>query len=97
MQLLRKEFHLHEKIIERQVVRPETVLPILGMGRLGKTTLSQMVFNYQRVTEHFNPKIWICVSEDFNEKRLIKAIVESIEETSLDEMNLSPLQKICLS
>ncbi|KAH0642786.1 hypothetical protein KY289_033760 [Solanum tuberosum] len=56
-------------------------------------TLAQMVFNDQRVIEHFHPKIWICVSEDFNEKRLIKEIVESIEEKSLGDMDLAPLQK----
>nr|Q7XA42.2 RecName: Full=Putative disease resistance protein RGA1; AltName: Full=RGA3-blb [Solanum bulbocastanum]AAP45163.2 Disease resistance protein RGA1, putative [Solanum bulbocastanum] len=70
-----------------------SVLPILGMGGLGKTTLSQMVFNDQRVTERFYPKIWICISDDFNEKRLIKAIVESIEGKSLSDMDLAPLQK----
>ncbi|XP_015085928.1 putative disease resistance protein RGA1 [Solanum pennellii] len=70
-----------------------SVLPILGMGGLGKTSLAQMVFNDQRVTDHFHPKIWICVSEDFNEKRLIKEIVESIEEKSLGDMDLAPLQK----
>ncbi|KAL3330805.1 hypothetical protein AABB24_034565 [Solanum stoloniferum] len=123
----RKNFHLHEKIVERHAVRRETgsvltepqvygrdkekdeivkilinnvsdaqklsVLSILGMGGLGKTTLSQMVFNDQRVTERFYPKIWICVSDDFNEKRLIKAIVESIEGKSLSDMDLAPLQK----
>ncbi|KAH0645626.1 hypothetical protein KY290_034408 [Solanum tuberosum] len=123
----RKNFHLHENIIERQSVRRETgsvliepqvygrdkeedeivkilinnvrdsqkisVLPILGMGGLGKTTLAQMVFNDQRVTEHFYPKVWICVSDDFDEKRLIKAIVESIEGKSLSDMDLDPLQK----
>ncbi|KAK4728207.1 hypothetical protein R3W88_021195 [Solanum pinnatisectum] len=70
-----------------------SVLPILGMGGLGKTTFAQMVFNDQRVTEHFYPKIWICVSDDFDEKRLIKAIVESIEGKSLSDMDLDPLQK----
>uniref|UniRef100_M1D1N7 Disease resistance protein RGA2 n=2 Tax=Solanum tuberosum TaxID=4113 RepID=M1D1N7_SOLTU len=97
----RKNFHLQEKIIERQAATRETVsdaqkhsvLPTLGMGGLGKTTLSQMVFNDQRVTEHFYPKLWICVSDDFDEKRLIKAIVESIEGKSLSDMDLAPLQK----
>ncbi|XP_049362304.1 putative disease resistance protein RGA1 [Solanum verrucosum] len=70
-----------------------SVLPILGLGGLGKTTLAQMVFHDPRVTDHFHPKIWICVSEDFDEKRLIKAIVESIEGTSLSDMDLDPLQK----
>ncbi|KAK4729859.1 hypothetical protein R3W88_022847 [Solanum pinnatisectum] len=51
-----------------------SVLPILGMGGLGKTTLAQMVFNNQRVTEHFYRNIWICVSDYFDEKRLIEAI-----------------------
>ncbi|KAH0642843.1 hypothetical protein KY289_033817 [Solanum tuberosum] len=70
-----------------------SVLPILGLGGLGKTTLAQMVFNDPRVTEHFHPKIWICVSDDFDEKRLIKAVVESIEGKSLNDMDLDPLQK----
>ncbi|KAH0642831.1 hypothetical protein KY289_033805 [Solanum tuberosum] len=70
-----------------------SVLPILGMGGLGKTTLAQMVFNDQTVTEHLYPKIWICVSNDFDEKRLIKAIIESIEGKSLSDMDLAPLQK----
>ncbi|KAH0642837.1 hypothetical protein KY289_033811 [Solanum tuberosum] len=52
-----------------------------------------MVFNDQRVTEHFNLKIWVCVSNDFDEKSLIKAIVESIEGKSLGDMDLAPLQK----
>ncbi|KAH0649396.1 hypothetical protein KY285_034644 [Solanum tuberosum] len=70
-----------------------SVLPIFGMGGLGKTTLAQMVFNDQRVTEHFHPKIWLCVSDDFDEKRLIKTIIGNIEGSSLDVEDLASFQK----
>lgn len=45
-----------------------------------------MIFNDERVTEHFNPKIWICVSDDFDEKRLLK-------EGSLYVEDLASFQK----
>lgn len=75
-------------------VQQLSVLPIVGMGGLGKTTLAQMVFNDQRLKDHFLPRIWICVSEKFDETKLIKSIVESIEEKPLGgNMDLHPLQK----
>ncbi|XP_006355884.1 putative disease resistance protein RGA4 [Solanum tuberosum] len=75
------------------VAKELPVFPIIGMGGLGKTTLAQMIFNDERVTEHFNPKIWVCVSDDFDEKRLIKTIVGNIERRSLDVEDLASFQK----
>ncbi|TMX00863.1 hypothetical protein EJD97_025803 [Solanum chilense] len=69
------------------------VFPIIGMGGLGKTTLAQMIFNDQRVTKHFDPKIWVCVSDDFDEKRLIKTIVGNIERSSPRVEDMASLQK----
>ncbi|KAL7250460.1 hypothetical protein ACSBR1_012469 [Camellia fascicularis] len=70
-----------------------SVYPIIGMGGLGKTTLAQMVFNDERVECHFEPKIWVYVSQDFDVKRVIKAIIESVSKETCEASNLDSLQK----
>ncbi|XBI05958.1 hypothetical protein VPH35_134032 [Triticum aestivum] len=52
------------------------VLPIFGMGGLGKTTLAKMVYNEREVHEHFQLKMWHCVSVNFDIIDLVKAIAE---------------------
>ncbi|KAK1282363.1 putative disease resistance protein RGA1 [Acorus calamus] len=50
------------------------VFAIVGMGGIGKTTLAQKVFN--KCTE-VGEKIWVCVSQNFNEIDILKQIIRS--------------------
>lgn len=77
-----------------------SVLPLVGIGGVGKTTLAQLVYNDDRVGNYFQLKIWICVSDDFDVKRLTKELIESAtrEEqsglTNLDTLQLTLKEKI---
>ncbi|XP_044446238.1 putative disease resistance protein RGA3, partial [Triticum aestivum] len=51
-----------------------TVLPVVGSGGMGKTTLIQHVYRSQQVQEHFPVMIWICVSLHFNLDKVLEQI-----------------------
>ncbi|CAA2995486.1 disease resistance RGA3 [Olea europaea subsp. europaea] len=59
-----------------------SVLPIVGMGGLGKTTLARTVFNHQITKSLFEETIWVCVSENFDVVTLFKRILKSLKGSS---------------
>ncbi|KAM3206276.1 hypothetical protein ACQJBY_061761 [Aegilops geniculata] len=65
-----------KQLLDQQDQRKVQVLPIFGMGGLGKTTLAKMVYNEQGVQQHFQLKMWHCVSDNFDAIALVKSIIE---------------------
>ncbi|XP_057989510.1 putative disease resistance protein RGA3 [Hevea brasiliensis] len=67
-------------ILERLLASREeyvSIISIVGMGGLGKTTLAQLIFNDEKVKSHFELKMWVCVTDTFELKTIVKKILES--------------------
>ncbi|GMN66639.1 hypothetical protein TIFTF001_035699 [Ficus carica] len=70
------------------------VIPIVGMGGIGKTTLAGLVYHNDRVSESFDVKAWVTVSDYFDTLRLTKAILQNVVGSQAqDNKDLNQLQE----
>ncbi|GKV49094.1 hypothetical protein SLEP1_g55862 [Rubroshorea leprosula] len=81
------------------------IISVVGMVGVGKTAIAQLVYHDEVVKQHFDHRIWVCVSEVFDENNVAKTIIKGVDGfisfegvDSLDSFPLSALiDRICIS
>ncbi|KAF5776012.1 putative P-loop containing nucleoside triphosphate hydrolase, leucine-rich repeat domain superfamily [Helianthus annuus] len=68
-----------------------SIVPIVGMGGVGKTTLARLLYQDTRVQDHFQLKSWVSVSADFDIFKISKTIFQDV---SKDEKEFEDLDKL---
>ncbi|XWS24026.1 hypothetical protein CRYUN_Cryun28dG0065900 [Craigia yunnanensis] len=68
------------------------VIPIVGIGGIGKTTLAQLVYNDQSLDGHFDKKIWVSLYDNFSTKKLLSEMLECVTEHRCESSQISVLQ-----
>ncbi|KAK3431688.1 hypothetical protein EUGRSUZ_E03802 [Eucalyptus grandis] len=86
-----------QKIIEI-LMRPDhknlSVVPIVGIGGMGKTALAKSICNDDGVKAQFELLLWVCVPEDFDLEKTIERIIKDANSQSLSNLDIQQLQTI---
>ncbi|XP_045787547.1 putative disease resistance protein RGA1 [Trifolium pratense] len=71
-----------------------SLVAIVGIGGLGKTALAQLVYNDGEVRKIFEKFMWVCVSDNFDVKTILKNMLKSLlpKEKIDDTLTLDNLQ-----
>ncbi|CAN6178449.1 unnamed protein product [Urochloa humidicola] len=77
-----------EKIMELLKSEAEeviSIIPIIGLGGMGKTTLAQAIFSDNRTITLFDVRVWIYVSEKFDLQRIGDIILSTVRRSTNNE------------
>uniref|UniRef100_A0A0E0MFK9 Uncharacterized protein n=1 Tax=Oryza punctata TaxID=4537 RepID=A0A0E0MFK9_ORYPU len=75
-----KDTVIEKTLSQNKSSTPEShvsVLAIVGMPGVGKTTLAQLVYNNAEVCKSFDVRVWVCVSENFDVNDITKRIISA--------------------
>ncbi|KAK1418898.1 hypothetical protein QVD17_28049 [Tagetes erecta] len=87
-----KEALVHKLLEDEPCDHNFSIVPIVGMGGVGKTTLAKLLYDEKQVKDHFQLKAWVCVSDVFDSFGISKVIFQSVAGVTKEFADLNLLQ-----
>ncbi|GKV51848.1 hypothetical protein SLEP1_g58472 [Rubroshorea leprosula] len=72
----------------------QTNSSLVGMGGIGKTTMAKLVYNNELIEKHFYKKMWVCVSENFDEKKILAMMLKSLITNEKGHVNFEDKEAV---
>ena len=60
------------------------IVPIVGMGEVGKTTLAQKLYDDPLIVDYFDYRSWDTISQDYNMRQILKSLLHCITGQEFD-------------
>jgi Leucine-rich repeat (LRR) protein len=79
------------RLLDSNVEDNVSILPIVAIGGLGKTTLAQLIFNDDQIQNHFQLQMWVCVSDPFHVKNIVENILEAATKKRPESAQMNTL------